>query len=355
MRFRHLALVAVLGVLPFAAVVPGSVAAVPQCDGQDATILGTAEADELTGTPGPDVVVLGSGDDRFVGGDGDDVVCGDGGADTIYPGAGNDSVFGGDGEDTVYAGTGDDEFDGGLEFDRLVFAHLPNALDLVVDARLGTATSTQGSVGFTSVAGFVGTSHQDRLIGTGADEFLDGFGGWGDQIHGFDGWDRIVLGGPGAHVWAGRGNDTVYTTTGKSSISLGIGHDTVVYRGNAAGSWWDGGDGSDTVKLGGETGFTINLKDGYVESNTGTERWTIIGFVHASGSRGPDRIVGNSLANGLSGGYGNDLMIGLGGADDLYGAAGANDRSDGGSGFDFCSSERAVGCEVHHTGPALGD
>lgn len=354
MRFRHFALVAVLGALPFA-VVPVSSAAVPQCGGLDATIVGTDGADDLVGSPGPDVVVLGAGDDLFKGGEGDDVICGDDGADRIYPGGGNDTVFGGDGEDSVYAGPGNDQVDGGLKFDRLVFAHLADALNLVVDARIGRATNARGSVTFTSVAGFVGTVHKDRLIGSAADEVLDGFGGWGDEIHGFDGWDRIVLGGPGAHVYAGKGYDTVYAARGKSSISLGLGHDTVIYGGDATGSRWDGGDGADRVKLSGDAGFTINLKDGYVQSNLGEERWKITGFQHASGSRGPDRMVGNALGNGLSGGYGNDLMIGLGGRDDLYGAAGANDRSDGGTGFDYCSSEHAVDCEVHHTGPALGD
>jgi Ca2+-binding RTX toxin-like protein len=65
------------------------------------TIVGSPDADVLTGT---------AGDDR---------ICGLGGNDSITGGDGNDAIFGGDGVDTVTGDLGDDIVSGGRGNDRL--------------------------------------------------------------------------------------------------------------------------------------------------------------------------------------------------------------------------------------------
>lgn len=98
----------------------------PKCNGLVADIVGTAGddqgQDQISGTPGDDVIVSKSGDDVIAGGQGDDTICaragddrasGGAGDDTILGGRGDDTVFGGDGEDKLRGGKGDDELFGG--------------------------------------------------------------------------------------------------------------------------------------------------------------------------------------------------------------------------------------------------
>ena len=95
----------------------------PACAGTTATIVGSAGADTLVGTPGTDVVALLGGDDTFRGDTGGDSVCGGGGdddlngqaaADTLRGGSGDDQLRGDTGSnDTLYGGSDDDDLFGG--------------------------------------------------------------------------------------------------------------------------------------------------------------------------------------------------------------------------------------------------
>ena len=95
---------------------------VPTCAGQEATIVGTAGADVLFGTPGNDIVALLAGDDSFRGDLGNDTVCGasgddelngQGGVDTLRGGAGDDQLRGEANNDALYGGSDDDDLFGG--------------------------------------------------------------------------------------------------------------------------------------------------------------------------------------------------------------------------------------------------
>jgi len=79
------------------------------CDGQRATIVGTAGADKLTGTPSADVIVGFAGNDVLVGGGGNDRLCGGSGEDTLSGGTGNDTLRGGSGFDRCIAIPGTDD------------------------------------------------------------------------------------------------------------------------------------------------------------------------------------------------------------------------------------------------------
>jgi len=80
------------------------------CHGTPSTIVGTAGADVLDGTPGPDVIA-GLG--------GDDTINGKGGKDIVCAGSGDDIVNGGSGPDRIYGDVGDDVLGGGVGPDRL--------------------------------------------------------------------------------------------------------------------------------------------------------------------------------------------------------------------------------------------
>ena len=76
-------------------------------------IVGTDQAETITGSAAGDCIVGGAGDDRITGGDGDDVLLGGDGADILDGGPGDDRILGGAGPDTLHGGPGTETFDGG--------------------------------------------------------------------------------------------------------------------------------------------------------------------------------------------------------------------------------------------------
>lgn len=83
------------------------------CQGEVATIVGTAGPDVLTGTPGRDVIAGLGGDDVIYGLGGHDLICAGPGNDVVWGGPGNDRIFGEAGNDFLYGDAGDDYIHGG--------------------------------------------------------------------------------------------------------------------------------------------------------------------------------------------------------------------------------------------------
>lgn len=134
------------------------------CEGQVATIVGTAGPDFLVGTPGDDVIVGREGNDTILGGGADDLVCSGEGDDTVWGGPGADTVHGGEGADLLSGGDGDDRL--------------------------------------------WGEAGDDRLGGGAGRDLLDGAAG-GDVLSGH-GDDDQLTGGSGADwLWGGTGADTL--------------------------------------------------------------------------------------------------------------------------------------------------
>ncbi|BAL23743.1 M10 family metallopeptidase C-terminal domain-containing protein [Azoarcus sp. KH32C] len=97
--------------------------------------------------------------------------------------------------------------------------------------------------------------------------------------------------------------------------------------------------GNDTLDLTGwTTDSVVNLAPGsYSSCNDMTYNIAIAYSTNIENTvcgAGADTVTGNSLANGLDGGAGNDSLYGLDGNDDLTGGAG-NDYIDGGAGTDW--------------------
>ena len=82
--------------------------------------VGTAGADRIRGTAGPDLLFGLGGRDRISGRGGDDLLCGGGGADRLDGGAGNDVVIAGRGNDRVAGGAGNDHVRGDGGSDRVI-------------------------------------------------------------------------------------------------------------------------------------------------------------------------------------------------------------------------------------------
>jgi RTX calcium-binding nonapeptide repeat (4 copies) len=103
----------------------------------------------------------------------------------------------------------------------------------------------------------------------------------------------------------------------------------------------DGGSGVNTLDYAAATtGVTVNLLSG---TATGLAR--ISRLQNVTGGAGNDILIGNELANTLIGNGGNDILLGLGGNDRLYGGVGRDivigglgaDLLDGGAGDDILS------------------
>ena len=104
------ALIAALLAIPGAS--EPALAAKPRCDGQKATIVGTAKSQTMFGTKRDDVIVAKGGVDRIFGEGGDDVIRAGPGNDVVDGGAGRDRIFGAFGNDELKGGSGKDLLDG---------------------------------------------------------------------------------------------------------------------------------------------------------------------------------------------------------------------------------------------------
>ena len=82
-------------------------------------ILGTSEADIITGTEFADLIFAFGGDDIIYGGQGNDCIIAGGGDDLIFGNAGSDHLVGGEGNDILKGHSGEDKLTGGLGFDVL--------------------------------------------------------------------------------------------------------------------------------------------------------------------------------------------------------------------------------------------
>lgn len=136
----------------------------------------------------------GNGSDTLRGGTADDILRGGAGDDILNGGGGNNVFDGGDGNDVIVAFLGSSVIDGGQGLDVLSFEDQSRG----VDANLATRISTIGQLEFSTaqnIEGIRGTVFDDRLIGNGQDNILQGLAG-NDTFSGGAGND-LIEGGAG--------------------------------------------------------------------------------------------------------------------------------------------------------------
>ncbi|MDH4558423.1 heme peroxidase [Pseudomonas sp. BN417] len=226
-----------------------------------AVILGTLGADVLNGTIGGDLINAGDGNDTLFGGLGDDTLNGESGDDMLIGGAGADLMAGGLGNDTY---------------------EMTDAGD-VTGEFFGSGVDTV----WTSVSNTTLTANVENLY----------FGGLGNFVGTGNALDNIIVGAMGDDLLIGGG--------GVDTLFGGAGNDTYEVRefGDAAVEQAD--QGIDTVFTS-QTFYALPVN---VEN---------LHFVATADVVG----IGNTLANNMVGGSGNDLLIGDAGADTMSGGAG---------------------------------
>lgn len=323
------------------------------------TISGTPNNDSLTGAAGNDTIdgLAGNdtingldGDDSLIGGDGDDTLNGGAGNDTLVAGAGNGSLSGGDGDDTIFLSgqTGNQNISGGAGYDVL-------KLDFAAGTRGVWSVTTGGPDNLIGQVGFYYSSaiqSQMRDIDETIEraDFTDGSIHYlrasvvGDTITGpadarsvvtDSAADNLIRTGALADmVSIRRGNDTVETGDGDDFIYAFIGGQDIL----------NGGGGSDslTIRDNSLSGLSYSFSasgNTIMEAAGSVVQFTNFEYVRVEGGGLNDLIDLRGLEDPslgvvvLSGGAGNDTLIGSARADNLQGGIGA-DTMTGGAGND---------------------
>jgi Ca2+-binding RTX toxin-like protein len=173
---------------------------------EDLTLLGAAAINGtgnglnnvLNGNAARNVLSGLRGRDTLNGGEGDDVLRGGDAADDLFGGPGDDRLEGGPGNDIVMnGGPGIDTFFGGSGNDFLSYEGAPE--EVVVDLARGMARADGGVERLSGIESVIGGEGNDRLVGDGNRNFLEGRGGNDTLIGalaGFGGGGGPVVGTP---------------------------------------------------------------------------------------------------------------------------------------------------------------
>jgi Ca2+-binding RTX toxin-like protein len=254
---------------------------------------------------------------------------------TLFGAGGSDRIAAGRGDDTLIGGAGSDRLDGDAGVDVASYAsdHLLGAMTgIVADLGAGTVRDGYGRTdrlievevvigsafddvltGSSRPDGLDGSAGDDLVRGLGGDDFLFGAagedrveGGSGsDEMYGDDGNDVLIGGSGNDRIFGGAGDDVLIAGSGTSSASQGLtggeGSDTFVFTGS---EWYTaifdfGVDGADRIDLSGVAQITsfedlvanhliqvpfvtlIRSGDGLIieVSNTSTRVWTADDFI----------------------------------------------------------------------------
>ncbi len=303
--------------------------------------------DTLLGNAGADTLIGGAGADRLYANEmfaapadfGDDYLDGGAGDDALYGGYGNTFLIGGAGNDGIYAGLGDDWIDGGEGNDSIVAAGRD-----VVRAGAGDDTLASFAAGLLQVWGDAGADRleadagddllyggadNDTLRGREGDDFLDG--GTGDDIYVFeagDGSDLVVDAG---------GVDTLEFVSQEGTPELAISRDSLRLVATNSDVQLAYGPGGDRILLGTDPrGVIETIRIRHVAGNTETVESFSLDSLNVSydGGAGSELLVGvDGYGNRITGGGGDDVLLGAAREDTLVGGTG-NDVMRGGQGAD---------------------
>jgi Ca2+-binding RTX toxin-like protein len=327
-------------------------------------LMGPSDDQLITRVPVPVVAITGGGNDITV--------------DWYAPQA---TYLTGAGDDEVRPGSGADTFFGGTGTDYVWYRDETSPVSVSLDDVANDGADARDDNIHSDVENILGGLGDDTLVGSGGDNVIDGRQG-NDTIFGLGGNDTFVGLGNGAgfpngadNMFGGDGFDTVSyadrpsgvvvrlddvafdgqptendnvhsdiekvigsptpdVLTGDSAANVidGLGGNDLIDGGLGA-DVLDGGAGTDSATYADRaTGVRVSL-NGAADDGAPGEGDDVLDIENVSGGSGNDILVGNGEANLLSGNLGNDTVVGRGGQDLLAGGLGT-DRIDGGSGLD---------------------
>ena len=225
----------------------------------------------LSGLAGNDTLVGWDGEDHLNGGEGNDILYGEGDNDYLNGGAGNDTMYGGTGNDfyavdssldvvTESAGEGTDQVNASINY--TLGANVEDLSLLDGAATNGTGNALNNYIG--------GNSNANVLDGLSGNDYLDG-GSGNDTMVGGTGDDLYVVDSLGDVVTESAGDVTDWVNA-YINYTLGANVENLILYGPA-------------------TSGTGNDLDNYISTTVFNNNYT------------------------LSGGAGNDALVGLGGSD----------------------------------------
>ncbi len=291
------------------------------------SILGTSGDDLIAGLSGRDVLRGLSGDDvlagnafpeppelnnsaardTLFGGEGDDTLSGQVGNDQMAGGTGSDTLFGGAGRDRLNGGSGADVAEGGLSNDTYI---VDTAADIIREAAGGGQDAVRSNATDYTLNSNVGEDDIERLMLTEAAGAAGATGNAQDNTLIGNSADNSLAGSDGDDVLSGRtGSDTLVGGSGDDSFWVDTATDVAIEQ---------AGEGDDFVRSE-AADYTLgtNIEELFIVESAGNA----IG----AGNDSDNSIRGNTFANTLDGGEGNDRLDGRGGADTMIGGSG-NDR-----------------------------
>jgi Ca2+-binding RTX toxin-like protein len=271
-----------------------------------------------------------------------------------------------------------DSLDGGGGWDGLGYGGYKYGVSVNLQAERVTDQFTLQSGVSDTVKGFEGvdgTNFADTIMGSDADNWIQGDGGYwgqartassgssGDSLVGGAGWDNLgyidSTSGVSVNLGTGRAIDSYGfedTVEGFEAVNGSNFADTII--GSVEDNWiqgdsgngpgaprdnaWvssadslDGSGGNDTVSYKDDVaGVRVDLLAGRATDGYGFED-TLVGFEAVRGSSFNDTLIGDAGDNTLQGGSGSDSMFGGEGRDSFRGDdSGGNDTIDGGIGGD---------------------
>lgn len=275
-------------------------------------------------------------------------------ANTLFGGAGNDTLNGGAGADTMIGGTGDDTYVVDNVGDVVVESEGEGA-DIVrssIDYTLGGTLENLALTGSANRSGtgnaldniLTGNTGINTLYGLAGNDLLDG-GAGADTLVGGIGDDTYIVDAAADIVTenAGEGTDTVqanvtYTLaanaenlvlleSGGAINGTGNGLDNII-TGNSANNTLNGGVGADTLIGGlGDDIYVVDALDSVIENfgegvdtiqagftytlGANIEKLALTGAaaINGYGNELNNTLTGNSAANLLAGGLGNDIYV----------------------------------------------
>ena len=262
---------------------------------------GFNESVSSASTPVVGAVITGTAAGETINGSaGGDTISGLGGNDTISGLAGNDLIDAGSGNDVLVAtlNDGNDRYDGGIGVDTYTLAVIAAAVS--VDLAVGVSSSAlTGTDLLFNIENVIGGSGDDVLSGNAASNVLTGGAGR----------DTLYAGSAGTDTLAGGTGDDVYVIDRTSGVTLQE----------------SAGGGDDTVRS--SVSFTLG---------SNFENLVLTGSlaINGTGNGANNLITGNSAANALNGGGGNDRFFAFTGD--------GNDAYNGGAGTDTLDLSRVL-------------
>jgi Ca2+-binding RTX toxin-like protein len=272
--------------------------------------------DIISAGPGVDHIWAGYGGSVVDAGPGDDVVIGGGGDDNriaVIDGRVVQGLYGGDGNDVIYGSDGDDVIDGGPGDDQGSRVGPWGILDHLA-----------GGPGADLVRGGAG---DDYVVGDSGSDVLEG--GPGNDTVG-PGWAEP---GEGDVVRGGPGNDMLSHAHGPNRVEGGEGDDWLSGGHPGPGDFLSGGPGVDHVDYWfRQEALVITIGTPGDDGAVGEGDTVSADIEQVTGGEGDDLIVGTGAAETLIGNGGADSLLGLGGNDHLVGNG--EDLLSGGAGDD---------------------